>query len=356
MNVDAANQIADGTGIKVGLIYDGIDPNNPDLIRKDGQHVITDYQSFSGEDPGGPTSGLAMYFAGLIAAQGNEVYDLSKYVNKAHPLPAGCTIKIEGIAPGASLAELNPFGNDQAVFNSEIVQAIQYAVTVDHVNVLVAPFGGAPVPNTENDPAALADQAAIAAGVVVVSVTGDNGPSGTNIESPGGVPGVIGVGATTSFQVYRQTDLNGPTLGTSGWESDNISADSTTGVNEYGPRTMAVVAPGDSLWGLCGTDTKDSSPAPIPTTGPRRGSRTRSPPRIRHPRSPRWPRWSCRPTPRRTTAHCRRLPWSSKSSSARPPTWARRPTTRAPGWSTRSRPCSSPSPSTAPARRAARYW
>jgi hypothetical protein len=255
MNVGAANQIADGTGIKVGLIYDGIDPNNPDLIRKDGQHVITDYQSFSGEDPGGPTSGLAMYFAGLIAAQGNEVYDLSKYVNKAHPLPAGCTIKIEGIAPGASLAELNPFGNDQAVFNSEIVQAIQYAVTVDHVNVLVAPFGGAPVPNTENDPGALADQAAIAAGVVVVSVTGDSGASGTNIESPGGVPGVIGVGATTSFQVYRQTDLNGPTLGTSGWESDNVSADSTTGVNEYGPRTMDVVAPGDSLWGLCGTDT-----------------------------------------------------------------------------------------------------
>jgi hypothetical protein len=256
MNVTAAQRIADGAGIKVGLLYDGIDPNNPDLIRKDGQHVVTDYQSFSGQDPSGPTSGLALYNAGLIAAQGNQVYDLSKFVNKAHPLPAGCTIRIEGIAPGASLAELNPFGDDAAVFNSEIIQAIQYAVTVAHVNVIVAPFGGAPVPNTENDPAGLADQAAIAAGVVVVSVTGDNGPAGTNIESPGGVPGVIDVGATTSFQAYRQTDQNGPTLGTSGWESNNISADSTTGVTEYGPRTMDVVAPGDSVWGLCSTDTK----------------------------------------------------------------------------------------------------
>jgi hypothetical protein len=111
MNVDAANQIVDGTGVKVGLVYDGIDPSNPDLIRKDGQHVIYDYQDFSGQGPTGPTTGLALYLAGLIGAQGNEVYDLSKYVNKAHPLPSGCNIKIEGIAPGASVAELNPFGD-----------------------------------------------------------------------------------------------------------------------------------------------------------------------------------------------------------------------------------------------------
>ena len=256
MNVDAANRIADGTGIKVGLLFDGIDPNNPDLIRRDGQHVIIDNQSFSGEDPGGPTSGLALYFAGMIAAQGKQTYDLSNYVNKAHPLPAGCNIKIEGIAPGASLAALNGFGNDQAVFNSEIIQAIQYAVTVDHVNVLVEPFGGTPVPNTQDDPSALADQAAIAAGVVVVAPTGDNGDTRSDINSPGGVQGVIDVGATTAFQSYRQTDQNGPTLGTSGWESDNISADSTTGINEYNPHTMDVVAPGDTVWGLCSTDTK----------------------------------------------------------------------------------------------------
>ena len=48
MNVNAAEQIADGTGIKVGIIADGIDPNNPDLIRANGQHVVFDYQDFSG--------------------------------------------------------------------------------------------------------------------------------------------------------------------------------------------------------------------------------------------------------------------------------------------------------------------
>ena len=255
MNADAANQIVTGAGIKVGLIYDGIDPDNPDLIRPDGQHVIYDYQDFSGDGPTSATSGQALYFAGLIAAQGNQTYDLSKYVNAAHPLPAGCNIKIEGLAPGASVAEMDAFGDDAAVYNSSIIQAIQYAVTVEHVNVLDEPYGGDPVPNTQNDPSALADQAAVAAGVVVVSNTGDNGNTDTDINSPGGVPGVIGVGASTAFQTYRQTDANGPSLGTSGWEDNNISADSTTGINEYGPRTMDVVAPGDTVWGLCSTDT-----------------------------------------------------------------------------------------------------
>jgi Peptidase inhibitor I9 len=256
MNADAADQIANGSGIKVGLIYDGIDTDNPDLIRPDGQHVISDYQDFSGDGPASPTSGFGLYFAGLIASQGNQTYDLSTYVNKAHSLPAGCNIKIEGLAPGASVAMMDAFGDDAAVYNSSIIQAIQYAVTVEHVNVLDEPYGGAPVPNTQNDPSALADQAAVAAGVVVVSDTGDNGDTDSNINSPGGVPGVIGVGATTALQSYRQTDANGPNLGTSGWEDNNISADSTTGINEYGPSTMDVVAPGDTVWGLCSTDTK----------------------------------------------------------------------------------------------------
>jgi Subtilase family len=256
MNVDAAQQIVDGTGIKVAVLADGFDPNNPDLIRPNGQHVVFDYQDFSGQGPNGPSLAFASFLgAGLVAAQGNQVYDLSKYVNPAHPLPAGCNIKIEGIAPGASLAELNWGGDDSAVFNSQILQTVQRAVMVDHVNVIDEPFGGSQVPNTEDDPVALADQAAVAAGVVVVAPTGDNGISSNDITSPGGVPGVIGVGATTAFQAYRQTDQNGPNLAPGGWEDNNISALSTGSINEFDPRTFDVVAPGDSIWALCSTDT-----------------------------------------------------------------------------------------------------
>ncbi len=159
MNVSAAEQIADGTGVKVGIIADGIDPNNPDLIRANGQHVVFDYQDFSGFGPNAPTDGREAFLdAGTIASQGDQTYDLSGFVNPAHPLPAGCNIKIEGIAPGASLAVLNVAGSNPGFFNSQIIQAIQWAVMNDHVNVLNESFGGNPVPDTQNDPVALADR------------------------------------------------------------------------------------------------------------------------------------------------------------------------------------------------------
>ena len=92
MNVDAANQIVNGAGIKVGIIADGIDPNNPDLIRANGQHVIFDFQDFSGFGPGAPTDGRESFLdAGTIASQGNQTYDLSGFVNPAHPLPPAAT-------------------------------------------------------------------------------------------------------------------------------------------------------------------------------------------------------------------------------------------------------------------------
>jgi subtilisin family serine protease len=255
MNVDAADQIVDGSGIKVGIIADGIDPNNPDLIRAGGQHVIFDYQDFSGFGPGAPTDGRESFLdAGTIASQGNQTYDLSGFVNPAHPLPAGCNIKIEGIAPGASLAVLNVAGSNAGFFNSQIIQAVQWAVTHDHVNILNESLGGNPVPNTQDDPVSLADQAAVAAGVTVVASSGDAGPF-NNIGSPATAPGVIAVGGTTTYQVYRQTTRYGTQLSPAGWENNNITALSSDGITEFNPHAVDVVAPGDRGWSLCSSDT-----------------------------------------------------------------------------------------------------
>jgi hypothetical protein len=255
MNVAAANQIVDGTGIKVGIIADGIDPNNPDLIRAGGQHVIFDYQDFSGFGPGAPTDGRESFLdAGTIASQGNQTYDLSGFVNPAHPLPPGCNIKIEGIAPGASLAVLNVAGPNPGFFNSQIIQAIEWAVLHDHVNVLNESFGGNPIPDTQDDPVALADQAAVAAGVTVVASSGDAGPF-NNIGSPATTPGVIAVGGTTTYRVYRQTTRYGTQLSPGGWENNNITALSSDGITQFNPHTVDVVAPGDRGWSLCSSDT-----------------------------------------------------------------------------------------------------
>ena len=257
MNVDAAEQIVTGTGIKVGIIADGIDPNNPDLIRAGGQHVIFDYQDFSGFGPGAPTDGRESFLdAGTIASQGNQTYDLSGFVNPAHPLPPGCNIKIDGIAPGASLAVLNVAGSNAGFFNSQIIQAVEWAVMHDHVNVLNESIGGNPVPNTQDDPVSLADQAAVAAGVTVVASSGDAGPF-NNIGSPATTPGVIAVGGTTTYRVYRQTTRYGTQLSPGGWENNNITALSSDGITEFNPHTVDVVAPGDRGWSLCSSDTTE---------------------------------------------------------------------------------------------------
>jgi subtilisin family serine protease len=255
MNVDAAEQIVDGTGIKVGIVADGIDPNNPDLIRANGQHVIFDYEDFSGFGNDAPTDGRESFLdAGTIASQANQTYDLSGFVNPAHPLPLGCNIKIKGIAPGASLAVLNLAGPNPGFFNSTILQAIQWAVMHDHVNILNESIGGNPLPNTEDDPVALADQAAIAAGVTVVASSGDAGPF-NNVGSPATTPGVIAAGGTQTYRVYRQTTRYGTQLVSGGWENNNITALSAAGTTEFNPDTVSVVAPGDRGWSLCSSDT-----------------------------------------------------------------------------------------------------
>ena len=90
----SAQQIATGKGVTVAFLADGLDPNNPDFIRADGSHVFIDYQDFSGEGPNAPTSGAEAFGdASSIAAQGRQMYDLSTFVNPAHPLPAGCNIQ-----------------------------------------------------------------------------------------------------------------------------------------------------------------------------------------------------------------------------------------------------------------------
>ena len=256
MNVDAAEQLGfDGSGIKVGILADGIDPDNPDLIRPDGSHVIFDYEDFSGFGTNAPTDGREAFLdAGTIASQANQTYDLSGFVNPAHPLPAGCNIKIKGIAPGASLAVLNLAGPNPGFFNSTIIQAVQWAVMHDHVNILNESIGANPLPNTEDDPVALADQAAIAAGVTVVASSGDAGPF-NNIGSPATTPGVIAVGGTQTYRVYRQTTRYGTQLSPGGWENNNITALSSAGTTEFNPATVSVVAPGDRGWSLCSSDT-----------------------------------------------------------------------------------------------------
>jgi hypothetical protein len=269
-----AQNIVDGTGVKVAYIADGIDINNPDFIRPDGSHVFIDYQDFSGEGPNAP-SGAAEAFgdASAIAAQGRQVYSLNAHVNAAHPLPANCDIQIRGMAPGAQLIGLKVFGNANTAPTSRFIEAISYAVTAG-ADVLNESFGGNPFPDNGDDPITLADNAAVAAGVTVVASTGDAGTNGTIGSPASSTGGVIGVGGTTSFQSYVQETGGGAQLSNGTYLSDNISGLSSGGTTQAGG-VPDLVAPGDLGWALCTADTDiyeectddNGNPAPIQDFG-----------------------------------------------------------------------------------------
>ena len=251
----SAQQLATGKGVKVAFLADGLNVNNPDFIRADGSHVFIDYQDFSGDGPLAPTDAREAFGdASSIAAQGRVTYDLADYGNPGHPLAKGCTINIRGMAPDASLVGLKVFPAGGFAFNSAILAALDYAATVDDVDVINESFGSNQFPDTTDDPTAQFNEQLVAAGITITASTGDAGGENT-IGSPASTAGVISVGATTALRSYAQTTEAGFQLSNGTYRSDNISGLSSSGVTQPG-RTIDLVAPGDSGWALCTADTE----------------------------------------------------------------------------------------------------
>lgn len=242
----------DGSGVKVAFLGESIDVNNPDLIRPDGQHVIFDYQDFTGEGTATPTfDAEAFGDASTIAAQGTTVHDLSTWVNPAHPLPANCDVVFRGVAPGASLAAMKVLGNTRTPL-SRILQGMDWAVSVDHVDVLNESVGSNTVPDTGQNLLVQFNRQAVAAGVTVVAASGDAGPGNTFV-SPGSDPSAIAVGASTQLRTLKETGFAAGDLLGAGWLNNNISYFSSSGFTDNG-RTLDLVAPGDTGLETCTAD------------------------------------------------------------------------------------------------------
>jgi hypothetical protein len=246
----SAQRLATGRGVTVAFLADGLDINNPDFIRPDGSHVFVDYKDFSGDGPDAPsTAAEAFGDASSIAAQGRQTYDLSKFVNPAHPLPAGCTIRVLGMAPDVNLVGIRVFGPVRSTFTSTVLAGLDWAVTHDHADVINESFGSNQFPDTGDDAMAVFNEQLVRAGVTMVAASGDAGGS-NSIISPASSPGVIAVGATTMLRSYAQTTGAGFQLSNRRYRSNGISGLSSSGFTQSG-RTIDLVAPGDAGWTLC---------------------------------------------------------------------------------------------------------
>ena len=263
INAEAPTPGADGAGVKVALIADGLNPADPDFSRNAafastgsaaGSPVVTE-EDFSSDGTNAATpGGEAFLDASSIAAQGNTAYDLSQYVSSAHPLPAGCDIKIQGVAPGASVLALKAFAENNDTTTSGFVQAINYAVA-HGVKVINESFGSNNFPDLTADATRIADDDAVAAGVTVVVSTGDGGLTST-IGSPATDPNVISVGASTTFRAFEQFNfggINDPAAKPGQYLDNNVAAISSGGMAENGS-TVDLLAPGDWNWALCDTN------------------------------------------------------------------------------------------------------
>lgn len=258
IHADTAQKQYNGRGVRVALIDSGIDYRHPDLqgvLLRDasGRPLIADFTGTDITD----TVGHGTSCAGVIAAQARTVYSVSN-VNRIRVYPLAdptqrfsdhTSFTVGGVAPGvklmaAKIFDTRVFGG--SAYDSAIVRGIQWAMA-NHADVISESFGATAVVNTNasTDVVALADEAAVHAGITVVAADGNSGPGQSSVSSPAQAPDVIAAGASTDYQLFGQI---GRYANYGATVPDNLAAFTSRGPTYDGRIRPDVYAPGLSGW------------------------------------------------------------------------------------------------------------
>ena len=121
-----------------------------------------------------------------------------------------------GVAPHVSLVSLRVLDAVGAGTTSHVINAIQWAVAHRDeygINILNISLGHPPYESAATDPLVQAVEAAVRAGIVVVSSAGNIGKNPVTglvgyagISSPGNAPSALTVGAFKTFETATRTD------------------------------------------------------------------------------------------------------------------------------------------------------
>jgi len=161
-----------GQGTKVCVVDTGVDDTHPMLNQLIAEHDFVNNDNDATDDNGHGT-----HVAGIIASK-DSLY--------------------RGVAPGSSLMAAKVLDNTGTGTTSGVVQGINWCVSngADVINLSLG--GGLSVGTCDANPDAMEVNNAVAAGVVVVSASGNNGRI-SQISSPACASGAIAVGAVDDF-------------------------------------------------------------------------------------------------------------------------------------------------------------
>ncbi len=227
---DATGAQLTGQGVGVAVIDSGIAPvagldapgkvvNGPDLSFESQTPALRNLDTF----------GHGTHMAGIIAGRDTGV-KAGKEVDKK---------QFVGVAPDAHLVNLKVAAADGAVDVSQVIAAIDWAVTHRddpglNIRVLNLSFGTDSTQDPRLDPLSYAVEAAWKQGIVVVVSVGNDGLAERRVGMPAQNPNVLAVGAADPLSTADR--------------ADDVVADFSTGGDAT--RHADLVAPGKSVVSL----------------------------------------------------------------------------------------------------------